>query len=157
MRRFYLLMCFLLLMGVRSMSASDFNAIQVYLAEDQTAVFLFDDTPVVTFDSIDVEITTAKEKVVYEAKDFVKYVFFKVEDTGVKDVKGGLVVKFSQDAVEVSGAAPQTLVYLYGVDGQQVASAKTDALGAASLATSSLAPGAYIVKTQSQTFKFMKR
>lgn len=157
MRKIYLLTCFLFLISVRSMSAADFNAIQVYLAENKTAIFLFEETPVVSFDKTDVQIATSKEKVVYEAKDFDKYVFFKVEDTGIKELKGGLTVLFSHDAVQVSGAAPQASVYLYGVGGQLVASGKTDSQGAVSLATSSLAPGIYLVKTQSQTFKFMKR
>lgn len=148
------------LSAVKAMGAGEanvFSGIQVFLADEQTATFLFADKPVITFDEKAVVIKTSTDKVTYQPDVFKKYIFVKAEDTGINDVTGDkLVVELLSEGVSLKGLQPNSMVSVYDAGGRKVASAMASESGTAHVSSALLGKGIFIVKTNKQSFKFAK-
>ena len=131
-----------LLLPMLAMGADDaeiLNALRLHKASGEEVTILLKERPVVTFVSNDLVVTTQSNEVSYPSADIMKF------------------ISFLGDELQVAHLTPATEVAVYTLDGKCVATATTDAKGAASISLSGQPAAVYVVKTSSVTFKIRKQ
>lgn len=114
-----------------------------------TAKFLVADEPVITYQDNLLVIKAGSDELSTEAADVKSFEFFPGDTSGVDSV--------AIDGSTLSGLLPGTPVEVYTFDGQHVASFKADDSKSVSIDLGSLAPGFYILRTPSASFKIKKQ
>ena len=145
-----------LLLPMLAMGADDaviLNALRLHKASGEEVTILLKERPVVTFVSNDLVVTTQSNEVSYPSADIMKFTYEAVEYSGVN----GSLISFLGDELQVAHLAAATEVAVYTLDGKCVATATTDAKGAASISLSGQPAAVYVVKTSSVTFKIRKQ
>ena len=136
-----------LLLPMLAMGADDaviLNALRLHKASGEEVTILLKERPVVTFVSNDLVVTTQSNEA--------------VEYSGVNGLaQTGSLISFLGDELQVAHLTPATEVAVYTLDGKCVATATTDAKGAASISLSGQPAAVYVVKTSSVTFKIRKQ
>lgn len=141
-----------LLLPMLAMGADDaeiLNALRLHKASGEEVTILLKERPVVTFVSNDLVVTTQSNEVSYPSADIMKFTYEAVEYSDGLSHLG--------DELQVAHLTPATEVAVYTLDGKCVATATTDAKGAASISLSGQPAAVYVVKTSSVTFKIRKQ
>lgn len=151
-----------LLLPMLAMGADDaviLNALRLHKASGEEVTILLKERPVVTFVSNDLVVTTQSNEVSYPSADIMKFTYEAVvEYSGVNGLaQTGSLISFLGDELQVAHLTPATEVAVYTLDGKCVATATTDAKGAASISLSGQPAAVYVVKTSSVTFKIRKQ
>ena len=147
-----------LLLPMLAMGADDaviLNALRLHKASGEEVTILLKERPVVTFVSNDLVVTTQSNEVSYPSADIMKFTYEAVEYSGVNGL--AQTGSFLGDELQVAHLAAATEVAVYTLDGKCVATATTDAKGAASISLSGQPAAVYVVKTSSVTFKIRKQ
>lgn len=76
--------------------------------------------------------------------------------TGINDSKVETVARVTTDMVQLTNAPAMTGVAIYDMNGREVLRNGTDANGSAFINLSSLSHGAYVIKVNNYTLKFVK-
>lgn len=113
-----------------------------------TAEFLIADSPEITFQDNILVVKAGSNEISTEAANVKSFEFFPGDASGVDQITvyGGTL----------SGLLPGSPVEIYTFDGQLVATFKADNSQSVNLDLGSLAPGFYIVRTPSASFKIKK-
>lgn len=150
-----------LLLPMLAMGADDaeiLNALRLHKASGEEVTILLKERPVVTFVSNDLVVTTQSNEVSYPSADIMKFTYEAVEYSGVNGLaQTGSLISFLGDELQVAHLTSATEVAVYTLDGKCVATATTDAKGAASISLSGQPAAVYVVKTSSVTFKIHKQ
>lgn len=116
-----------------------------------------DEQPKTTFTSEDLVITTATSTISYPLAKIQRYTYEGAQ-LSVRDVKSqGISISHNGDLIIVKGMTSGKNVTVYSMDGVQLLSKLSDGAEQLSLSLSSLPMGAYIIKADEITYKFMKR
>ena len=130
----------------------------VELVDGGKTEFLLSTSPSITFVDDVVQLTTSDTQVLYGADLVLKVYLSETSNSGDRitapqssrfEVAGG--------AVKASGLTPGSLMTAYTADGKLIASQKVDESGAASLSISQSHKGVIIIKTQNQSFKYIRK
>lgn len=135
------------------------NAIVVHQVDGNTTAFAFSEQPVITYSQEDLVLTTKNITVQYPLAMLRKIavegqaeVITGIEDSPIADSS----FSFTSEGTSVQGEEPGTPFYVFDTKGMKVAQGTIDAQGKANIAMTSLAPGIYIIKTQSTSFKILR-
>lgn len=121
----------------------------VIITKSGTVVeFLLADSPVITFQNNLLEVKGGGKEITVEADALGTFDFVPSENSGIDEI--------AADRSSFSGLRPGTAVEVYTPDGRCVATFKADGNGSASVGLGNLAPGYYIVRTPSASFKIKK-
>lgn len=157
-----ILAIFAALATVFGAAAADYAYTLVVNKTDGSKVnFLFENTPLATFDNDNINITEVVSGLVftYPLTDVVDMTFDKeIIPDGVENLGlGGSDVAFglNKETLDVYGAPEGSVVYVYDLKGYLRAQASVTADGKASVRIADFEPGAYIVKVGNNTFKFI--
>ncbi len=152
MKRFYSLVLLLTVWVLPSLAE---QALVVHLADGQQAVFVLSGSPVLTTDGSEVTVTTTTgEKVAYALSGLDRFTLEDVDVDAVEAVPSRTLYRSTAEGLQASGLQAGEPVRIYDANGRFVATQKAGTDGTVSLP---LRRGLYVVKTQSQTFKFLKR
>jgi len=152
MKRFCSFMLLLLAWAIPSVAE---QALVVHLTDGQQAVFVLSGSPVLTTDGSEVTVTTTTgEKVAYALSGLDRFTLEDVDVDAVEAVSSRTLYRSTAEGLQASGLQAGEAVRIYDVNGRLVVTQKAGTDGSVSLP---LRRGLYVVKTSSQTFKFMKR
>lgn len=76
--------------------------------------------------------------------------------TGINDAKVGTVARVTSDLVQLANAPALAGIAIYDMNGRKVLGGTTDASGTATINLSDLGNGAYVIKVNNYTLKFVK-
>ena len=146
-------MAFLLL----ALSLSAQNGLVIHQKDGGTFGYGFEDKPVITYTQSELVLTTAKVQISYPLASLSKFTFEDVETSVESVVEERASLSLSEDCVTIGGAVPESVVFVYGSDGKSVKSLATDADGNLTFSVGELADGVYVIKTESVSFKILKK
>lgn len=116
-----------------------------------------DEQPKTTFTSEELVITTATSIISYPLAKIQRYTYEGAQ-LSVRDVKSqGISISHDGDLIIVKGLASGKNVTVYSMDGVQLLSKLSDGTEQLTLSLSSLPLGAYVIKADEITYKFLKR
>lgn len=139
---------------VPSMSVIDpsGNAILTLPLENVSEIELGDNGVIVK------SVETSVEEHVFNYSQFAEIELGEMDPvpTGINDAKVETVARVSSDLVQLNNASPQADVAIYDMAGRKVLGSITDANGTATINLSNLSHGAYVIKVNNYTLKFVK-
>ncbi len=162
MKKIIILLCAIITAAAAQAATLYDYSLVITKKSGEAVTYMFRNQPVATFEGTDMAITETAvngAKVLYPMTDIEKMTFSKAERSGVETVVSGEnTAAFAIDATSItaSGLKPEAGLTIFSLDGKKMADAKADADGAATIDISGLAPGAYIVATAGNSFKFIK-
>ncbi len=116
-----------------------------------------DEQPKTTFTTEDLVITTATSTISYPLAKIQRYTYEGAQ-LSVRDVKSqGISISHDGDLIIVKGLASGKNITVYSMDGVQLLSKLSDGAEQLTLSLSSLHLGAYVIKADEITYKFLKR
>lgn len=135
------------------------NTLTVHQKNGEKFSFGFEDKPVVSFTDNEFVATSTKTELRFELAKVAKFTFDKVEDSviEIKDDSAKSLITLDEYTVSISGAKPNVTVLLIASDGKQLQSFKTNDDGSVSFSISDLPQGAYMIKSNSLTYKILKK
>ncbi len=126
--------------------------------------FGFTDKPLITISGDVFKVTSQKAVVEYKALGIEKFTLELTNETSGQLIDAIApvlsekpIVRLSPDMLTVSGCRPQSVVDVYGMSAKRVAHVRADFNGQTQLSLSSWSRGVYIVKTETTTFKIIKK
>lgn len=123
---------------------------------DQTG-FVFSNEPVWTFEGDNLVITGLETTVEYPMADVARIYFDDVSTTtGISEVKSNELIRFIGDGVELTGFAPNTMVTVCNLQGQQIGAYRIDESGSLNISLANREQGIYIIKANKSTIKIKK-
>lgn len=125
--------------------------------------FSFREHPVITCDGTTVKVVTRFTEIEFEEADVHKYTFSDSKEPIITEI--GSVpadgqrprMKYKNDCVWIQGCAPGSLLRLFTLDGRGCGAYKVSADGRAEFNLSGLPVGIYILKTETITYKIIKK
>lgn len=134
------------------------TALVIELAAGDTATFVLDEQPKLTFSDTSLYITSATYEAEYALNDLHRYSFRQVQSSGITATEAGRDGNLRQNGgtVTISGMAPGTAVKVYSTGGVAVSSASADSGGRVTVDIAPLPAGVYIVKYGDNTTKIRK-
>ena len=144
-------------MVVLSAAAEEQLSLVITRTDGTTTVFALDEQPVTSFTRDDLVITTATDSYSYPLTSISRFTYENTPAGVDKVTRSGITVAQRGGFLVVSGLPAGQTVALYGVDGRQQAAAQASGTAPVSIALSHLPGGMYVVKTDSATFKILKK
>lgn len=127
----------------------------IYEKQGQTAAFDLEQRPSVSFCGNDVRLVCCNTDVLYPLENYLKMTIQEA-DTETLAEKTMADASFSVSENEITAHGCDSMS-LYTVDGKLITTAQADENGTATLATSQLGKGVYLVKTGNNAFKITKK
>jgi hypothetical protein len=126
-------------------------------SEEQVG-YVFTEEPVWTVEGDNLVITSLKATVEYPMSDIARIYFDEVSEvpSGITEVQNTELIRFVGDGVELTGFAANTVITVYNLQGQQVATYRTGDAGSLNLSLDGLDQGIYIIKANKSTIKIKK-
>ena len=118
--------------------------------------YAFLSEPSWTFEGDNLVITTVEGSVEYPMDGVAQIVFNDIVPTGLKEFQVDEMIRFVNGGVELAGFAANTVVSVYNLQGQQVATYRTGEAGSLNLSLDGLDQGIYIIKANKSTIKIKK-
>jgi hypothetical protein len=135
------------------------NTLTIHHKDGRDFNYGFSERPVITYTETDLVLTTTNIVVEYPLSALSKFTFTDV-DLSVSNVDNEIIspkLVLKEYAVYITGAMPEQIVYLLGVDGKIIATYKTDINGTVTFNIESLHKGVYVIKTNLFTCKISKK
>ena len=133
------------------------NCLTIHQKDGKSFSYLFQEKPVIKYSDSDLVLTTTKVQVVFPIRSLAKFTFDDV-DTSISTVeKLDASYKYSENVVWIKGTESQSVVLVYTIDGKMVETFITDENGDLVFSVDEFAEGVYIVRTESVTFKILKK
>lgn len=133
------------------------NCLTIHQKNGETFSYMFQDKPVITYSESDLVLTSTKVQVVFPIRSLKKFTFDDV-DTSVSTVeKVDASYKYSENTVWIRGTEPKSLVLVCTIDGKMVKTFVTDENGDLVFSVNEFVEGVYIIRTDSVTFKILKK
>jgi len=154
------LLFLLLLMFVGKMYAQNFVPCVVVEKNDGTKTeFRLSSTPRISFANNIVTITTTDTSVEQSASDIVKVYLSEMQEvnTIVEANKTNVQVFISNEAITIYSLQPNSQVALYAIDGSRIDNQKVSNDGTVIIPFFQHPHGIYLIKSDKQTFKIIKK
>ena len=134
----------------------------VWFHDGGKVTFPLTEHPVVTYSDGDIVVTTSKEQLIYAHAKVHKFTLTdedisQNEATEIETSKCKAQWQRQGDMMVFSDCTPGERVIIYDATGQQIAQYAIASDDTLQIPLSQFAEGMYIVKTESLTYKFMKR
>ena len=158
MKRILRLFILLLLMATQKMGAESVasQCVVVETTDGERMEYLLSDNPRIVHQDAMVILTTNNTNVEFQSSKVSKvYLSTATAIEKVKAAEGK--IHLQQDAVILKGFGANEPVALYGTDGNQLWQQRTDNDGLLMFSLSSLPQGIYIIKTNHQSVKIIKK
>lgn len=120
-------------------------------------LYALDDKPKITFTNTEVIITTKGLEIAYALIDVNSFTYEKVENTGVTSLYGDTFFKLDGESIIFSRLKAKDIVSLYSINGTLVLKKAVTMDGEYAVSLNDIEAGAYIVKVNSLTYKFIKK
>jgi len=139
------------------------NVLTIWFANGQRSDIKLSEHINVTFEADKFAVKSATVDVEYDAINVLKFTLENdgLEDTGIKtaetDKSANGIMNFDGNAIRLSGFTPGSIVQLFTVDGQYVDSYRIGQDGSLIISLDGLKRGVHIVKTESITYKIIKK
>lgn len=140
----FAMFCLLCGLGLNMNAQTVETCLVVWQNDGGTTKFAFSEAPVVKYEGETLVLTTTKTSVEYPLSQLKKFTF-EADPTKVEELKVTSVVK------------DDGIVSVYNMSGQLIKTYKSEGNQQITFATESLPVGMYIIKTNSQTFKILKK
>ena len=118
--------------------------------------YAFLSEPSWTFQGDNLVITTVEGSVEYPMDGVAQIVFDDIVPTGLNELNGDEFIRFVNGGVELAGFAANTVITVYNLQGQQMATYRTGDAGSLNLSLDGLDQGIYIIKANKSTIKIKK-
>ena len=129
----------------------------IWQKDSSKVSYNLDEQPKTTFTSEDLVITTTTSTISYPLAKIQRYTYEGAQ-LSVREVKSqGISILHDDDLIIIKGLASGKKVTVYSLDGVQLLSKLSDGTEQLTLSLSSLPLGAYIIKAEEITYKFLKR
>ena len=136
----------------------------VWLEDARYDAYAFDAKPKVYYEDGDLVVASAEGSYRYANEDVHKITFSDNETpvpTGISAVPAdsgrGSTLRRSGDEVRMQGMRPGTKLYVYSADGKLQKALAASAEGSLKVRLSEFAKGIYILKTETTTYKIIKK
>lgn len=133
--------------------------ILLWLSSGEQVAYNLSDRPKVVRDGNDVRLVTKTSEVVYAAEE-VRKITFDDETSGIGRAAGdqtsGQAI-FAEEQMTLTGFCPGEPVRVFDAAGRLCSSYVVGSDGSLTVGLGALGKGVHIVKTQRQTFKFVKK
>ena len=142
-----------------SMAQSDSPKLVVWQKNGDKVVFDLDKLPETTFGGGVLTIKTTTATVSYQLSNILRYTYENVKETGVETLPADRSIKINErgDEVVFRNLKPGTMVSLYDLRGQLLEQRKAESLNPLTISVQNRPCGVYIVKSDNETIKLMKR
>jgi len=137
----------------------DHNSLIVWLSETEKHYYDLSEKPKITMNNGDFTVTTSSATATYKFEDVLKFTLVEGGTTAIETVEAVMepTIERLSDRVVFTGNTPKSAIRIYSLGGQLVDTQWTDESGRAEISIYNLAPGVYVVKTESKTIKIAKR
>lgn len=138
----------LIMSGVSAMNAAE-KALSVELKDGQSATWLLNKKPIITFNADEVIINAENASTTYDRSEVARMSFTDENPGGVNDVisDSDIVYRYSENIFSCPGHD----ITVFGISGTAVAA------GRDCVSLESLPAGVYIVRAAAQSFKIIKK
>lgn len=134
------------------------KALVVELTSGETATFILEEKPRLTFTGEELMITSGEYETVYPLASLQRYTFKSVEASGMTQPADNTPT-MTQTAghMRLDGLDPGTRIKTFSVNGILVASDVADSNGSATISVNNLPKGVYIIKYGDKSTKIKKQ
>ena len=148
-----------LLFATTSMLHAQKPQLVVWQKNGQKVYYELAEQPVTTFENGLLVIKTSMATVEYQLENMLRYTYEGVKSTGIEAMEetGGVKVKQTENELTISQLKKETEVRLFDANGRLLKATMSDGYNPVIISLSTLPSGLYIIKTDSQTIKIMKR
>lgn len=152
------LVVLLMLLSATSINATDVAyRLLVWMDSGAKSAYALSTKPKITYDGTCLIVSTTAATVEYPAEDVWKFTLDKIEISGIEETLIEVpTMRIVGDVVSFTGCRPGSVVRMFNVGGQSLATEKADTDGALQLNISHLPHGIYILSTESITYKIIK-
>lgn len=145
------------LMALLPLCSSAQNCLSIHQKDGEKFSYLFRDKPVITYTESELVLTTTKVQVSFPIRKVTKFTFEDV-DAAVKPIeKAEATYNLSEEGVIITGAVPGSPVSVYSLDGKIITTFQIDTDGNLCFSIDEFPQGIYIVKSESVSFKLLKK
>ena len=153
-----LLLVFSFQLSAISLMANVQNVVAIYPLQGEVALFAFADQPELTYTATDLVLTTTQTSVQFPISNLRKVAFEQADmPEGIDEVEVTKQFTFRDGQIIIEGGTPNALVNIYTIQGALVSQYRLDGSGNTAILTSGYSGAAYILSTESITFKFMQQ
>ncbi len=157
MRKF-LIALFLASVATPGVLAETLTHVTVWSNSGETSHFALSEQPVVTFEGNQLVLVSADSRYEFLISDVDKFTFTNPASVELNEIDTAtVVISLSGDEIKLSGLNPGSLVSLYAMDGRVVLTSQADSDGVCIESIASLSGGIYLIRTESKTFKILKK
>ena len=147
----------ILLLALLSSSTAKSQTLVVWQKDGSKVYYNLDHQPKTTFTTDDLVITTAQTTISYPLAKILRYTY-ESGSQGIDDLKKqGICITHKDDEVIVTGLPQGKTISVYGADGKQLLSKRSDGSTRQVLSLSQLPTGVYVIKAETVNYKIMKR
>lgn len=147
----------LLMLVVSALSVMAENAIVVWQRNGAKTEFSFKQNPKTSYNGNNFVISTDDQEVSFNVLTLQKVTFILDSDSGIKDVKVDAKFRFHDNVIDVSGAAPGSLLRIFSIKGNLCGKFIVDNDGRISVDLGSYTSGVYIINLGKASYKVIKR
>ena len=136
--------------------ASDYLSVEVTDSEGKTTVLLLEDKPVARYADGELLISSSNTTLSFP-KDETVEVVFKGDNVSVNEIKVSDTVALVMlpESIRILNLQPGSSTFLFSLSGDVIAECQADEEGNAILSLST--SGIYVIKTDTKTFKIVKK
>lgn len=157
MKKLLLSICFLFALALTCNAQNKQNALVIRLLNGESATYLLEEQPRISFDATDLVIAWGEYEARYSVKELERYFFKHIENTGVKNPNEELLsLHQSENSLTITGMNQTHTVSIYTPAGITMGTHKPNSEGEATIQMADFAPGIYIVKYGNKTTKIKK-
>lgn len=147
----------ILLLSLLGISTAKSQTLVVWQKDGGKVYYNLDDQPKTTFTANDLVITAAQTTISYPLAKILRYTY-ESGSQGIDDVKEqGICITHRADEVIVTGLPQGKTISVFGADGKQLLSRRSDGSTRQTLSLIKLPIGVYVIKAETVNYKFMKR
>lgn len=134
------------------------EALVIELASGETATFILEERPRLTFTGEELTITSGDYETSYPLASLQRYTFKFAESSGItQSADKSQTITQTAGHIRLDGLSPGTQIKTFSVNGILVASDAADSNGSATISVSNLPKGVYIIKYGDKSTKIKKQ
>lgn len=151
-----ILLSLIIMLTTASMHAQS-DYVMLYLKDGTTLKMLLSESPNITYDKYNVNITTTAMSAQYAMTDIDKLSLGEYVPSGIENSRNNdAEIYYSGGKVELRGFSNGQSVDVYDTSGKCINHFSTSSDGALSIDVSSYSHGMYVIKTKGLTYKIMR-
>lgn len=135
------------------------TSILVWLTSGEKISLTLEDHPKIITNELNISVVSKNTNIMYAYSDVKKITFEElttgITNTPVANINGSIT--FTESNILFRGFNPLEQVFIYNTSGLLISKHSVNNQGNLDVNTSCLGKGLYIVKTNSQSFKFLKK